>query len=217
MSYILEALRKAERERDLGQAPNLKTDHGSAEPSTRRRLWPWWLVLALLINAGIIAWVFLSNNVPTVSTPKAVPSAPQTTAQPSTVSKREPVVSKPTSPPPAVHSKSSAPKQAVSIPVPAPRISPIPKNRPASPVTPDPSSKAPPLPTLSADFRQSMAALNLDVHVYSDQREKRFVMINSRRYREGEPLREGPLLESISQDGAILQHQGQRFLLPVQR
>ncbi len=62
-----------------------------------------------------------------------------------------------------------------------------------------------------------MAALNLDVHVYSDQREKRFVMINSRRYREGEPLREGPLLESISQDGAILQHQGQRFLLPVQR
>ena len=214
MSYILEALRKAERERDLGHVPDLKTDHNSSEPNVRRRLWPWLLVLALLINAGVITGLLLRNNTPTAIPKKTLSSAPQATVQSSETSELEPAVTtKPTHPSPVIFPKPSAPKQTVSIPEPSPRIS---QSPPTKPKKPKPPSKAPPLATLSADFRQSMEALNLDVHVYSDQRDKRFVMINSRHYREGEQLREGPLLESISKDGAILQHQGKRFLLSVQ-
>ena len=40
MSYILDALRKAERERHLGQPPNLTAPPLAAEPG-RRRLGPW--------------------------------------------------------------------------------------------------------------------------------------------------------------------------------
>ncbi len=58
--------------------------------------------------------------------------------------------------------------------------------------------------------------LNMDVHVYNDQPGKRFVLINSRRYREGEKLSEGPVVEAITQKGAILRYQGERFLLSVQ-
>ena len=57
----------------------------------------------------------------------------------------------------------------------------------------------------------------MDIHVYSDQPDKRFVLINSRRYREGEQLSEGPLVEAITREGAVLRYEGQRFLLSVQR
>jgi general secretion pathway protein B len=55
--------------------------------------------------------------------------------------------------------------------------------------------------------------LHLDVHVYSETDDERFVFVNMKKYREGERLREGPLLESITPLGIILQHNGQRFIL----
>ncbi len=55
--------------------------------------------------------------------------------------------------------------------------------------------------------------LHLDVHVYSETDDERFVFVNMKKYREGERLREGPLLESITPQGIILQHNGRRFIL----
>jgi hypothetical protein len=57
--------------------------------------------------------------------------------------------------------------------------------------------------------------LNLDIHVYDQTQQKSFVVINSVRYQEGEQLKEGPNLELITQDGAILSYAGQRFRLSV--
>lgn len=55
--------------------------------------------------------------------------------------------------------------------------------------------------------------LHLDVHVYSETDDERFVFVNMKKYREGERLREGPLLESITPQGIILRHNGRRFIL----
>ena len=55
--------------------------------------------------------------------------------------------------------------------------------------------------------------LNLDLHVYSDQVANRFVIINSRKYREGGQLTEGPTVETINPEGVILAIQGRRFTL----
>ncbi|GBF30294.1 hypothetical protein MnTg04_00232 [bacterium MnTg04] len=55
--------------------------------------------------------------------------------------------------------------------------------------------------------------LHLDVHVYSATDGERFVFVNMKKYREGERLREGPLLESITPQGIILRHNGRRFIL----
>ena len=55
--------------------------------------------------------------------------------------------------------------------------------------------------------------LHLDVHVYSDTDDNRFVFVNMKKYREGERLREGPLLESITPQGISLRHNGQRFIV----
>jgi general secretion pathway protein B len=58
--------------------------------------------------------------------------------------------------------------------------------------------------------------LRLDIHVYSAKPAERFVFVNMRKYVEGQSLSEGPVLERITSDGAILNQQGTRFLLPRQ-
>lgn len=57
MSYILDALRKSEQERQRGTTPGLATTH--APPRARksgRAVWPWLLAAALLTNAGVLVW-----------------------------------------------------------------------------------------------------------------------------------------------------------------
>jgi general secretion pathway protein B len=55
--------------------------------------------------------------------------------------------------------------------------------------------------------------LGLELHVYSDDPARRFVIINGRRYREGATLNEGPVVESITTEGAVLDSQGTRFIV----
>ena len=56
--------------------------------------------------------------------------------------------------------------------------------------------------------------LNIDLHVYGPDAARRFVVLNGRRYREGDHLQEGPTLEQVTADGVVLNHRGLRFLLP---
>lgn len=58
--------------------------------------------------------------------------------------------------------------------------------------------------------------MHLDIHVNSQKPSERFVFVNMRKYLEGETLKEGPTLERITSDGAILNQRGLRFLLPRQ-
>ncbi len=57
MSYILDALRKSEQERQRGTPPGLATTHAPLRtPKGGRPTWPWLLAVGLLANAGILAW-----------------------------------------------------------------------------------------------------------------------------------------------------------------
>jgi general secretion pathway protein B len=57
MSYILDALKKSERKRAQGTVPDLLTSQEavSYEPK-KKRLWPYLLIAAFLINALAVAW-----------------------------------------------------------------------------------------------------------------------------------------------------------------
>lgn len=61
--------------------------------------------------------------------------------------------------------------------------------------------------------RGGVAALHLDLHVYVTQPQQRFIFVNSRKYKEGDTLAEGPLVEEITPDGAVLNFRGSRFKL----
>jgi general secretion pathway protein B len=85
------------------------------------------------------------------------------------------------------------------------------------PEAPAPVTYAAPLPPpvdVSQQPPAGVAELNLDLHVYAEDPARRAVFINGRRYTEGMALTEGPMLEQITRDGAVIIHRGQRYLLP---
>jgi hypothetical protein len=57
MSFILDALRKAEKKRKRGEIPKLLTAQDTVIMGPKRRSrWPYIIVAALLLNAGIFMW-----------------------------------------------------------------------------------------------------------------------------------------------------------------
>ncbi len=56
--------------------------------------------------------------------------------------------------------------------------------------------------------------LSVDLHIFAAEPAKRAVFINGRRYTQGVQITEGPKIEQITPDGALLTYRGRRFLLP---
>lgn len=250
MSYILEALRRAEQERALGRVPDPAALVAPVASPRRRRFPPWLIVtLALLLNAGVLFAIFGVNwktVAPAPASSAAVPVTAPSAPSPVPVSPIPAPPPAPVPPPPAAVAPSvpiaavpsdrpagkpeavapSAPVAAVTSPaVPVPAAIPPPPARtpkvetpaakspePVARSRPPAESATPSLPGIEAT-----SGLNLNIHVYSEVRNERFVMINSRRYKEGERLTEGPVVESIQPDGVVLSERGKRFLLEVPR
>jgi general secretion pathway protein B len=233
MSYILDALRKAERERHLGQPPTLAVPPPLAEPG-RRRLGPWLGVgLILGLNAALLAFFLTRPAAPPAvtalpalaapapsapSTPSAPPATPSLPPTSTTARASAPALA---TPPVGVQHAAPLPDRTAPEP-PRPPARPAPRKEPTrSTVTPGSVTIAPApesvpsLETLSAGAKRGIPALNLDIHIHSADPDKRFVVINGRRYREGDRLGEGPVLETVTRDGAILRQGGQRFRLSV--
>ncbi|HEX7215365.1 MAG TPA: general secretion pathway protein GspB [Methylomirabilota bacterium] len=71
MSYILDALRKAERDRGLPRVPTLATVHQPAAAPARRRLWPWIAGVVVFANAVVLAWLMSGTRAPELSVRQA--------------------------------------------------------------------------------------------------------------------------------------------------
>jgi general secretion pathway protein B len=200
MSYILEALRKAERERQRGQAPTLATL--SLTAPVRRRSWAGWIIAGLgLGNAALLA--FLVTQTVLQSNPDSAPALEGKAPAPVVMESSRPNL--------------STPRERITVQSPRPPVAEELGERDPPAVREVRSSPelAPKLNELPASVRGNLPTLNLDIHVHSRDADKRFVVINGRRYREGERLEEGPLLETVTVDGAVLSQGRQRFQLPV--
>jgi general secretion pathway protein B len=217
MSFILDALKKSEIERQRQTLPGL----AETPVSRRRRLPVWALALGVLflINIAVLSGVLLRNNSP--STPP-VPATPKRTAQ-ATPDKALPAVTEHFSP------LAAAPVYAPEIPVPNPashpaaphelaravahRTDPVLTNNDAATET---DEVLPTINQVTLTGAEALPELHLDVHVYATRSADRFVYINMRKYREGNALQEGPVVERIRRDGVVLNFQGLRFILPRQ-
>jgi hypothetical protein len=87
---------------------------------------------------------------------------------------------------------------------------------PVMPETPPPK----PIPVrsmseLPSGFVANLPSLNIDIHSYDKLPAKRYVLINMEKYQEGDYLTEGPQLVEILTDGVVLEHMGERFILPI--
>jgi hypothetical protein len=163
MSYILDALKKAERDRPAARIPTLKTVHRPpAGPS--RRLWPWVGAVVVLVNTGVLIWLMRSAPMPSTVIPAGSPVIPAASA-PTTVT--EQTVPAPRADPAPRVSPSEAPGVVAAAPPPPSRAQPertpaVPKRadaaRGSSVVLAPVAPKAEPRQPRSADARAEPAA-----------------------------------------------------------
>jgi len=129
MSFILEALKKSEKNRQENTTPTLDSQHDSATPTPQKRpIWPLILVLVLLLNGGILLWLFgpwshkkapAVTTAPVTETAAVAPTAPMTTAAP------RPAVQPPAQPVAATASVTPEPQVAPSEPAMTPPVEPV--------------------------------------------------------------------------------------------
>jgi general secretion pathway protein B len=235
MSYILEALRKAEQQRRLGDAPGL--DEVQPAESSEKPSWKWgWIALGVINAALLMAILFWPDdkssdegeirisdyNSEAVTPADPVRSTTQKPAQPEIM--QLPSVVPPSDTLDNAVTIQDAPPPLRAIPPPvrsAPgKITPGRVVQAETVIEPEDevvdkeveSTDLPIWPQLSANLLgQLNDGLKLDVHVYAERAEERFVLINLQKYREGDQLSEGPTLEVVTPEGVIMSYQGERF------
>ncbi|MEJ2621552.1 MAG: general secretion pathway protein GspB [Candidatus Thiodiazotropha sp.] len=105
-------------------------------------------------------------------------------------------------------------KQSVQPP-PQPRVA---SSTAPQPITSKPkpaSPRARQLNEMPSGFVSNLPEMNIDIHSYDPRPQKRYVLINMEKYREGDYLADGPLLIEILTDGVIMEHMGERFIMPL--
>jgi general secretion pathway protein B len=267
MSYILDALKKAERERDLRQVPTIMTVH---EPIAARPNRHWTIIGISALCIGIAIWLVIfsfrtkSSPAPSGSdkeynrgsidpdakqatasgsahsaslppSPSQLPGTPKsdTAARKAGELKNAPQseITSPVRSIPREKAAESTPRtdrrtQAGSVaergieeeePVDSPpELVPIQKqlgfSSPGSAAAggkPDAKTAQ----TQPALFKEALGKMKVSLLYYSDNKAERTVFINGRKYGEGDYVEGMYLLESITLEGAILSHQGERVIL----
>ncbi|MBS0437678.1 MAG: general secretion pathway protein GspB [Proteobacteria bacterium] len=210
MSYILDALRRADAERERGGVPGLHTqtmaepgDEAEAAPRARG-LKPWhWLAIGLAGGLAVaIAWSWRGEEPPP---PVAVqPPAPPPPAPPAAPAAIAPiaVTEAPPASPVAIAPMRAAPPPAAAA-------------RPAAPAPASAATSTIPriasLAELPPELRSGLPALAFGGSIYSGTPANRLLIVNGQLMHEGESLAPGVTLEQIKPKAAVLVIRGQRF------
>ncbi|MEQ1437791.1 general secretion pathway protein GspB [Fontimonas sp. SYSU GA230001] len=238
MSYILDALKRAEHERSTGAA-SASPAGDPADPGLAFH--PATLILAgatlFLAGLGAAALLFRLASVAPPATeplptqrsaiearPTASPIVQVLEQQPAS----DPVQAEPalaTAPPPLaldeygqldditpVFQGSAGPAK---VPAPSPAQATV-----ADPVAPQVTTlrlDAPQLDEMPADYRRRFPDIQVQVHVHDADPARRWIMVDGRRYAEGSVLAQGPRVAEILADGLILEFDGQRVHWPLGR
>jgi general secretion pathway protein B len=217
VSFILDALRKSEHERQRSATPGLsQVPLATPEPQMPR----WALgVIVVLVAAVLVlggAWwqstrapvdVAASPSLPTVERRVDLPPpAPRNAATQQAAPSRLPTEGESSLSAAAASStggsNAGAAENAAAAFSPPPRLTNL----------PDDGIALPSVAVLAAEG-VAVPPLHLELHAFSAQPRDRFVFINGRKYVEGDRLVEGPLLVAIEPTGAVLTHAGRRFML----
>ncbi len=262
MSFILDALKKSENERQRQTGPGFATVPGSSSRKTRS---PWPLVLAGLVavNLAVLGYMLLrdSGDAPPSSLPgsgrpasteppgTAVPATPRSPATEARdrVATGETPAREGKAPRENVPAERSAPgsgespstaavsrrevrglagEAAVSAPAGASSAPAADTRKETTRVATAPQAgastggRAPmaddSIPTAN-DLRLegflTGPPLHLDLHVYFPESHRRVVFISGDKYREGDRVRNGPVIREIVPQGVILEERGRQYLL----
>jgi general secretion pathway protein B len=236
MSFILDALRKSDADRQRTVTPGL-ADVRYAVRRQRRNLWLPILVVVLAANVVFMGLWWFSRDTktpavaeaPAIYVPPASDQPPAMTApvvEPEPPADIRPLAREAEFGEPQLEAELTRETEPAPLPLPetAPQVTAMAALPPELPtVVPTPPMPTPSrilagndLPTAEQLIGSGVLKtpmLNLDLHVYSETAAQRFVIINSRKYKEGGQLAEGPQVETINPEGVILTIAGRRFTL----
>lgn len=235
MSYILEALKKSDQQRQRGATPTLQAAQVTVAAPKRPLFIYYGLLAAVLLAAGImIGWLHpWQPEQPSPETEPVAAKSPFPISQQATPA--------PLTAPPEIPGKTAQEFPAPNLTPagqPVPVLGVMKPNNPAfvsatTPSTGTPSAAAPspdktvqksasiagvaqeqkaiPMAELPLQIQHEIPAMTVQLHAYSSVPSERLVYINSTRLREGESLMLGLRLEQITPDGMIFSYKGYRF------
>ena len=223
MSFILDALKKSETDRQQRSPAEFAGIPTSSDRAGVPR-WLWALGLLLAINLAVLLGLMFGSS----NGPATLPATPITEIQ--RPIQNDPIQNSPARDEPSLSQPNPSESSFAEQVAEAKLNSPKPKSSAAAapedsseavvaaePGIPANSRNSAALPTIYeviADGTIDLPELHLDIHVYSDAPEDRFVFINMSKQREQSRLVEGPLVDEITPFGVVLEYRGTSFLLP---
>lgn len=236
MSYILDALKKSERERGHGGVPGVQTVHSSGlnYNNEKTTYWPYILITAVVLNLGAILYFIIDKDSDTEAHLSRTQSqntnevVPQTVAADDTahLPAGNSIENEATQAPPQnspAEPEAVVPPATVAVTEPARPVVKAKKNRANTN-----SIKETPVATKKEDItpyqdevkdfhdlpqstKQQLPAIVISAHVYSSNPLQRSIVINNNFLEEGEYVLDGLILHEITKDGAVLDYNGMLF------
>ncbi len=218
MSFILDALKKSENERQRADAPALY-EMKAAPP--RRGVATWLIVLAalLIINVLVLSVVLLRGNHAAAPEANASGTGSPAAAGPTpAVAANPPLMA-------AAPATAAAPPAAAPAPDNAPQAAPAgtgagdddaPAVEPSRGAAAAANGDVPTYEQAASAPGANLPELKLDLHAYASNPADRFVFLNMLNLKEGQTSPAGVRVETITPDGAILSWRGTRFFLHSQ-
>ena len=221
MSFILDALRKSETERQHKGTAEFASVPTSDDRREGPPAWLWVLGALLLVNLVVLVGIFLRPDTgpservnEQASTAESRVESPARDAQGDdfaarVAAARENAPAVDETPPPE-----ETPTTVSATPVTAAATPATVAVTPAPPAAQRSVNALPTIYEVRAEGRVTVPDLHVDIHVFSEVPGDRFVFINMNKQKEGSRLPEGPLVEEITPDGVVLSMSGTTFLLP---
>lgn len=196
MSYILDALKKSEQERDSGRG--IFNDGAQGTAVQARRAVGYKVIAGVLLLSVLLVMMFYWNA-KTGDSGKNLTSQTESTPTLGKNSVRDLSEQMPVTP---VRMKSQEFAQSM-----------VAVDGPDSGNSTLGLNSIPFLRSMPPDFQHGLPKLVVNIHVYSADKAQRILYINNRQYREGEYITDDVRVKEIIQDGAVLQHLGKLFKL----
>jgi len=225
MSFILDALKKSESERQRQAGPAL-LEMRIVRPARRLPIWALVVGVLLIISVGVLAWLaWRPAPAPATALTAASPpaNAAMTSSAPAAV-----VAQTPLGAPAGAPGSALAPATLATPPAATPQtVQPSSQATNAAtdgnPADTEPAVAAPAGSAREAigsgnlrtyaELGGSLPELRLDLHVYAANPAERYAFINMHKVREGEVTAEGVQVKEITREGVVLDYHGTEFVL----
>jgi len=210
MSYILDALKKSEQQRDHGKIPDVQTVHSSSlnYRNDKKAIWPYILITAVILNLIAIVYFIVDKNsvkITTVVENTRIKTEVDVDTLRPTPNEENNNIESPTKTPEKIRTNETV-QIKPSLPTPVNKITPA-----VITTQNDTQEDIVEYFDLSESTRLQIPTITVSAHIYSSNPVQRSIVINNKFLEEGDYVLDNLILHEITTDGAIFDFNGTLF------